>query len=896
MNVFHKVLSRTVGTLAAFLFLCVGIAQAQWVDVASFPSDRWAATGQYHNGKIYVFGGVTNGQLTTATSILDVAGSSWSSGPALTGSRYYASSGVANNKIYIFGGLVNSQSFSTAITSFDPASNQFAQAGTLPRGSWQAASVSVGSRIYVFGGVTVSNNQAIYTQSMLVFDAATGSITDVPNGAPYAGYNQAATVIGNTIYVVGGEGNGGLTTAFKGTVDGNGNISWTAIANLPAVVSRGAASSINGKLIVAGGVSAAEGYRGSYIYNEGTNTWAPYYLTPATAVYPIMKGDGQTPYLIGGSGNAKTWKGTEGAPVAVANYNQDAIFASLLPGGQTTQGVSITNGGVVGLQVSSTIPTNAQTWLSATNQTVAAGATTNYNFSINASSLAAGTYNTTVMLSTNDASNPTHEVNVYLYVGDPGVNQDSRVVFEEGSGDWCGFCPDGHRVMKTVEDQFGEKIIALSYHGGSGTEPLMVAEGPQIVSALGLPGWPSGSINRVRFPGESAPMVNRGSWASYIQQYLNSQPKALAQLEVEDYSFDPQTRIVSATVHVTASIWTAPEQLRLNVVTKQQGIFTTQVEYNTPSGTVTHPSYEQPNTVRHVWPNAVGQSFVPDAGQLAFGNVPPGTKMTQEVEFTLPQSTGTGGYAIKPEDCEIAFFVHVNDGTNYGPVLQGFQRDLEGEPVVGPAISVDWGNASQEIVAGGTATYSFTVTNNRSEPAQITINRSNVNLPAGWTSEICTSTTECDDANNVTFTIPGDGTHMFYLKVISANGEIGESGTLRLIIQGPGDFLADQTYETSSKTSSVAVPGEVGGLSMTSITPNPASSVARIDVSIPVGGETSLEIYTVGGEKVATLFEGRLEAGMRQINADVSALESGKYILVLKSGDTKVSRTMTIVR
>ena len=83
---------------------------------------------------------------------------------------------------------------------------------------------------------------------------------------------------------------------------------------------------------------------------------------------------------------------------------------------------------------------------------------------------------------------------------------------------------------------------------------------------------------------------------------------------------------------------------------------------------------------------------------------------------------------------------------------------------------------------------------------------------------------------------------------------------------------------------------------MRSITPNPASSVARIDVSIPVGSQTTLEIFTIGGEKVATLFEGRLEAGMRQIDADVSALESGKYLLVLKSGEKKVSRTITIVR
>ena len=706
--------------------------------------------------------------------------------------------------------------------------------------------------------------------------------------------------MGNTIYLCGGieVSNNQLvyaTRAFKGTVSGN-NITWSPIATPPSVTVGASLSEINGKLLLAGGTSNVDNYRNAYLYDPVADTWEPYYLLPSERSSARMVGDGTAPYMIGGTGTTSVLKATLGAPTAIAVYNQSDMFISMKPGTQATQGASVSNNGVVPLTVNATIPVDAQGWLAGATQSIAPGTTSAFNFTVNASSLAEGNYSTTVSLATNDANNPKHDVNIYLYVGDPGVDQPTKVVFEEGSGDWCQYCPDGHRVLKEVEAQYGDKVMILSYHGGGDNQdPLMISEGTQIVGALGLPGWPSGAINRLMFPGETAPMVNRGSWATYVGQVLTNQPTALANLEVADYNFDPTTRRVTATVSVTPSVWTAPQNLRLNAVITQEGIFTTQTE-NTGTSVIEHSSYEQPHSVRQVWPSAVGSPFISDPGQLFAGYLPPGVTLTQEVSFIVPEASGVGSRPIVPADAHIAFFAHISNGSALGPILQGYQRELEGQAVTGPSISVDWGTASQEIVAGETATYNFMVTNNRSEPAQVTINLANIKLPAGWTSEICTSTTDCDQVTNLIYTIPADGSNTFYLKINSTNSEIGETGTLRLIIQGPGDFIAEQNYQASTKTSSVAVPGEIGGLSMTSITPNPASSVARIDVSIPVGGETSLEIYTVGGEKVATLFEGRLEAGMRQIDADVSALESGKYILVLKSGDKKVSRTMTIVR
>ena len=901
MRLFHRLLSRTVGVGAILLLLCASISQAQWVGAPSLlpsnPPGLWGASGEYYDGKIYVFGGFSDGQFTTASWTLNVAGSapSWMQGTRMSETNYFSSSAVLDDKIYIFGGLVNDNTPNTAVQAFDPSTTSFSQPTELPRPSWRAVTVGIGSKAYIIGGVTLRNSQPIYTQSMLVFDATTDNVTEITTGAPYSGYDQAATVIGDTIYVVGGRGGetgGTLKLAYMGRVSPDGNsINWTPMADLPSAMALGVAGSLNGKLIVAGGISIVPGYRSAYLYDYDNDKWEPYYLTPVTDLAsPIMTGDGDTPYLIGGSNNNMVWKATEGEPAPVAIYNQDNIFASVLTDGMTTEGVSITNGGVVPLSVSVSIPPEAENWLSASPQNIAPGSTSDFDFSIDASSLPAdSTYNATATLTTNDMENSTHDVNVFLYVGDPNMdqkNQKTRVVFEEGSGDWCPWCPAGHEVMKKVEEQFGEKVIVLSYHGGSPDEPLMISEGTQILNALQLSGWPNGSINRITFPGKSGPMVGRGWWAEYVGEVLTTQPTAQASIEVEDYNFDPNSRRVTATVNVTTAVWTSYERLRLNAVIKEQGIYTWQDDVNGP-----HSSYEQPHTVRQVWPDAIGRRFRSDTE----GHIPPGTTLTQKVEFTVPASSGYDNIEIDPANSQIVFFVHRNDGSNYGEILQGYERELEGQPTPGPSLSIDWGTTAKEFLSGETAEYNFMVTNTRSEPADITITRAENDLPSGWSSEICTGTNDCNDATTVNYTIPVDGSHTFTLKVKSKRAETGETGKVRLVIEGPSDFRAEETYTSSTTVSSVAVPGEIAGLSMTSITPNPASSVARIDVSIPVGAETSLEIYTIDGEKGATLFEGRLEAGMRQIEADVSALESGKYVLVLTSGEKKVSRTMTIV-
>ncbi|WP_159447661.1 T9SS type A sorting domain-containing protein [Soonwooa buanensis] len=68
-----------------------------------------------------------------------------------------------------------------------------------------------------------------------------------------------------------------------------------------------------------------------------------------------------------------------------------------------------------------------------------------------------------------------------------------KVVFEEGTGTWCGWCPRGMVALKKVNEDFPDDQISIAVHGGSNTEPMKY---PEYVSSLGITGFPGMVVDR----------------------------------------------------------------------------------------------------------------------------------------------------------------------------------------------------------------------------------------------------------------------------------------------------------------------------------------------------------------------------------------------------------------
>lgn len=94
------------------------------------------------------------------------------------------------------------------------------------------------------------------------------------------------------------------------------------------------------------------------------------------------------------------------------------------------------------------------------------------------------------------------------YILGTSVKPERAVLLEDFTGQNCINCPDAHKVVEQLEEQYGkDKLIAVSIHSGSfgmstsrtdfdrGRIGLMTEEGNALMEAYGIQSFPMGVIN-----------------------------------------------------------------------------------------------------------------------------------------------------------------------------------------------------------------------------------------------------------------------------------------------------------------------------------------------------------------------------------------------------------------
>ena len=78
--------------------------------------------------------------------------------------------------------------------------------------------------------------------------------------------------------------------------------------------------------------------------------------------------------------------------------------------------------------------------------------------------------------------------------------------------------------------------------------------------------------------------------------------------------------------------------------------------------------------------------------------------------------------------------------------------------------------------------------------------------------------------------------------------------------------------------------------------PNPFNPKTVISYQLPVSSEVELSIYSLLGQKVATLVSKKQPAGKHQVQWDAFGFASGIYYYMIKAGEFKQVRKMVLVR
>ena len=176
----------------------------------------------------------------------------------------------------------------------------------------------------------------------------------------------------------------------------------------------------------------------------------------------------------------------------------------------------------------------------------------------------------------------------------------------------------------------------------------------------------------------------------------------------------------------------------------------------------------------------------------------------------------------------------------------------------------------------------------------------------------------------------GDGTAAFEI-VYSSGGDSGEGGsftysvnddgTFSITVVGNGGGTIPGILSSDGKRLAMAGPGSPGCAIMAGLAkwdvasgviesptglpayyglhqnfPNPFNPSTTIEYTLPHARYTTMRVYSVLGEEVATLIEGDHAAGTFKATWDASAMPSGFYFYRLTAGDFVATKKMLLLK
>lgn len=86
------------------------------------------------------------------------------------------------------------------------------------------------------------------------------------------------------------------------------------------------------------------------------------------------------------------------------------------------------------------------------------------------------------------------------------------------------------------------------------------------------------------------------------------------------------------------------------------------------------------------------------------------------------------------------------------------------------------------------------------------------------------------------------------------------------------------------------------GFSLEQNYPNPFNPSTNIAFNIVEAGNISVDVFDLSGKKVATVYNGHMEAGTHNMMFDASNLASGTYVYKMTNGQYEVSKKMTLLK
>lgn len=262
--------------LLVFIHICSMFSYAQdslWTRKADITYARKHAAAKLVDGKIYLIGGLWNGNEVEAYTIET---DTWETKTSMPTPRAFLGSGVVDGKIYILGGAIQNTNLQQVIEMYDPKTDTWTTAGSLNEIRFGMGSCVYENKIYIFGGRTGSGAGPA-DKNVEAWDPVTGEWTSDLSAMPTARWEPECVLIDSLIYVLAGmrwsnSGHTAVMEAYNPQTD-----TWTEKASLPGKRIAGNVATLNGKMYFFGGNSGGLPEKNVWEYDPVLDQW---YILP----------------------------------------------------------------------------------------------------------------------------------------------------------------------------------------------------------------------------------------------------------------------------------------------------------------------------------------------------------------------------------------------------------------------------------------------------------------------------------------------------------------------------------------------------------------------------------------------------------------------------------------
>jgi len=206
-----------------------------------------------------------------------------------------AAGAVIGDTGYMLGGLVPGDRSISTILAVNLETGVPRRVASLPVAVHDAAAVAMGSKILLFGG---SDPAGTLVQQ---FDPVSDGVVTIGH-LPRVLSDLAATVIGNTAYIVGGFDGMRARPEVLETTDGR---SFKVVATLPNGLRYAAVGAVGSKLLIAGGqTQTANASRGVYLVDPSSGSVQVFAQLPVAVAHAVLVVSADSAFLIGGRDSA----------------------------------------------------------------------------------------------------------------------------------------------------------------------------------------------------------------------------------------------------------------------------------------------------------------------------------------------------------------------------------------------------------------------------------------------------------------------------------------------------------------------------------------------------------------------------------------------------------------